>query len=295
MRRTLAPLLPLAFVACSYPEFSFTPSDTGAVVDSAVDSTSPVDSAVDTFVELDTSEPDTTVADTAIDVVDAADARDTADTKPPSGCELTHDFCQNFDSVTTPTANWTGNFAAAGGALALDNTTSVSSPNSLRATIPSATVTASAMVHKSITIASSGTVIRVDADVMLPSVTYGGTGTPMLLKVQRGGSGDGIGLAIDPDVGPEIVAQTDSSWRTWPLTGIVAGKWFHLRIDVVLHPTAGSVKAWVDDMTTPQVNATAIASANVDDLSRQLILGLFAYMSAAPFRVHFDDVSYDVP
>lgn len=293
MRRTLATLLPLAFVACSYPEFSFTPTDTGVLVDSAVDSTSPVDSGIDTFVELDSNEPDT--AADVVDAADAADARDTADTRPPRGCELTHDFCQNFDGVTSPSENWTGNFSAAGGALALDNTTAVSSPSSLRATIPSATVTASAMVHKSITITSSGTVIRVDADVMLPSLTYGGTNTLMLLKVQRGGSGDGIGLAFDPDIGAEIVAQTDSSWRTWPLTGVVAGKWFHLRIDAVLHPTTGSVKAWVDDMTTPQVNATAVASANVDDLSRQLILGLFAYMSAAPFRVHFDDVSYDVP
>jgi hypothetical protein len=301
--RWLVAILPFGFVACSYPEFAFAPSatDTGVAADTAVvDSfVPPMDSAApDTFVALDT-EMDTTM-DSAIDsemadTRDAAlpDTRDAADTMP-RGCAAMHDFCANFDTVTAPTTGWTGSFSNGGGAFALDNTTSVSSPNSLRVTIPTATVTASAMVHQAITITSVGTVIRVDTEMMLPAVTYSGPGNVLIFKVQRSSSGDGIAFSVG-STGPEIVAQTDATWKTWPLTGIVAGKWFHLRMDVVLHTTAGSVRAWVDDMMTPQVNQSAVVSANVDDLPRQLLVGLFAYMGASPFRVHFDDISFDVP
>ena len=48
-------------------------------------------------------------------------------------------------------------------------------------------------------------------------------------------------------------------------------------------------------MTASQVNAKGVVAANVDDLARSLIVGLYAYGSAASFRAHFDDVSFDVP
>jgi len=297
--RWLAAIVPLAFAACSYPEFAFTPSDTGAAIaDSGVDTFTPIDS----FVPPDTDIEDSTVAD-AIDAADTADTRDAADTADtrdsadtyvPRGCDAPHDFCANFDTVTSPTTGWSSSFGT-GGAFTLDPSTSVSSPNSLRADIPISSATTSTMLVKTITILSSTTVIRADADVMLPAITYANPNAAIFFKVQRSSSGDGVGVMVTSS-GVEVAAQTDASWRAFVVPGITAGKWFHLRMDVVIHPTAGSIKLWVDDMVTPKVNQTGLPTANVEDLPRQLLVGLFSYMGAATtFRAHFDDVSFDVP
>ncbi|MGZ3417964.1 MAG: hypothetical protein ACXWUG_19840 [Polyangiales bacterium] len=287
MRRALATVAPFVFVACSYPEFGFRSGDAAATDEGLVD-TSEADSAIDSlFVDTSTSDSgsdDGTVAD--------ADALDTA---APRGCALPHDFCQDFDSVTAPTeGGWTGNFSDGTGAFALDDTTSTSSPKSLRVTVPLGSVTESAMLERNITITSSTTVIRIEADIMVPSLSWPGADSLIMFKLQRSSAGDGVSL-VAAGGKLEIAAQTDASWVSWPLTGIVAGKWFHVRIEASLHPTAGVVRAWIDDMTTPQVDKTGVVTANADDLPRRLLVGLFAWKSSSPFRANYDDVSYDVP
>jgi hypothetical protein len=114
--RAFARILPFAFVACSYPDFKFSPPEPPDVeVEDTIepDSAAPIDSSG--------SEPDTSVeVDAAmVDPVDAMDAAkpdtflpDTfkPDTfKPdlgpdvaPSGCAVRHDFCANSDTATSP-------------------------------------------------------------------------------------------------------------------------------------------------------------------------------------------------
>jgi hypothetical protein len=305
--------LPLMIGACSYPDFAFTPPADGAldttrpvedtriedttvplvdsdVMDSSVDSAGEQDSTVDSITDsrmdttadsamkMDSAAPDTKVVDAPVD------------TSMPRGCAIAHDFCQSFDTATTPTDGWGGSFGT-GGSMVLDTTKWTSPSKSLLVSVSTSSATASSMVTKSFTVATSTTVITAEADIMLDAVTYAHTYDVILLKVQRSSAGDGVFLTVGAG-GLNLAAQGSSSNR-WAVPGITAGKWFHVKMEAVVHPTAGVARLWVDDVLVQ--NRTSISSAEADDTSRQILVGLFSYLGAQPFKAHFDDVSYDVP
>lgn len=301
--------MPLALAACGYPEFEFrradssTPAIDAALDSSVIDTGSPVivDSEVDTTV-IDTtvpaedtgavvpdSPPDTAVVDTA-----KADTKpDAGDTAVARGCALPHDFCADFDTAMSVGDGWTSTFGGGGGATALDTTRSTSSPKSLLATVGTSTVTASSMLVKSFTVASTTTTITAEADLYLESLTYSHSNALILFKVQRSSAGDGVALAVGAS---GLVLQTSGiTFDGWSIPGVSAGKWFHVKVEAVLHTSAGVARVYLDGASTPAVSRTGVSTAEVDDTTRQLLVGVFGYMGSVPFRVSFDDVSYDVP
>jgi hypothetical protein len=149
------------------------------------------------------------------------------------------------------------------------------------------------MVQRTFTGPTAGTEVRVEADIMLDSLNYAGPGNLILLKVQRSSLGDGESIVAG--AGTLYVEAQGPSTVRFPLSGITAGKWFRVRLDAVVHTTAGSAKVYVDDMTTPQLVRTGLSTAMADDLTRQLIVGSFAFMGSSAFTARFDDVSVDVP
>jgi hypothetical protein len=300
-------------VGCAYPDYSFTPRDSGTVVVDttvATDTAPPPDTFVamdttvadtgtmmmDTTVEMDTTVAmDTSVADTAKPDTMMADTKpDTViDTAPTTWCDATHVFCHDFDTSTAPADGWSSNFVTGGGALALDKIRSTSTPNSLVATVGTNTVTAAAMVAKNFTLPTSTTVVRMDARVLLDSLTYGGPGDLILFKVQHTPVGDGVALVVTA-TGPQLVA-TGSSTQRWDVTGFTAGSWARVRIEAVMHTMSGSAKIWINDMTTAKVTKTGVSTAATDDVTRQMIVGMFAFGGSSLFKAQFDDVSYDLP
>lgn len=299
--------LSLALPACSYPEFAFTPGDTrdsevvvetsgedtivapqdSDAIDSASDATinATIDATTDGSIDskLDSAAPDTAVADTKPDAP--------ADTAGPRGCDLPHDFCADFDTVMMPDDDWTSSFSASTGALMLDGTNFRSPTRSLVATVGPSSTTASAMLVKSFTVAASTTAITAEGDLFLDSLTYAHANEIILFKVQRSTAGDGVFLTVGAS-GVSLFAQGTTTNR-WPVTGVVAGKWFHVKMEAVLHTTSGSAKLWIDGALVQ--NRTGVTTAEINDTTRQLLVGVFAYLGAVPFKARFDDVSYDLP
>lgn len=284
-------------VGCSYPDFAFAP-DTAAVDDTsaAIDTTPSADTMVvedseaadaATDAPFDSFAPDATSPDAA--VVDSKPGV-VADTAAPKGCATPYDFCALFDTVTTPMTEWGDDYLTGGGVLGLDKTLFVSPPASMTATVGASSVTAAAIVLRTFTVTSAAPVVRIEGDLLLDAVTYAHANYAILFKVQRSTAGDGVSLTIGTG-GLSLETQGIGNTRTF-VTGVTAGKWAHIRMEAVLHTTAGIARLWVDDMTTPQIVKTAVSTADVDDLNRQLLAGIFAYMGAVPFKARFDNVSY---
>ncbi len=322
----------VASTSCSYPEFGFA-GDSALVADSSVADTgqAPVDAAADSISEdtdlldatrdavidvvdamvddvadatLDTTiatdtQPET-LADVATDTRDASsdtrdaaiDTRDAADTAPRP-CALSHYFCSDFDTSTLPADGWSGSFQAATGMLALDTTTSTSTPQSLVASLGTGTVTSSAMVARRILSVPLGRTIRIEADMMVDTLPYISTYDLILFKIQRSTAGDGVSVTAG-GTGLKLATQGATN-ESWPITGIVAGKWFHVRLEAVLHTTAGVARIYIDGAATPQIEKTGLSTANMDDTTgRELVVGVFGYTASSPYRVHYDDVSIDL-
>lgn len=286
---------------CSYPEYAFAPRD--AAVDSVV-----IDSVTQDSLLVDSSVPPETTAGTAMldtrpdATTDSGTKPDTtadtakdapADTPMLRECDLKHTYCNDFDISTSPATGWDGNFTSAGATTVLDTTTYTSASTSLLASVGTSATTAAGMVSKNLTVATSSSSIRVEVDIKLDSLSYGGPGNVIILKLQRSDKGDGVSLTVGTS-GLTLEAQGSGTVK-WPVTGVTAGKWFHVRLDAVLHTTAGSAKVWIDDMTTPKVDKSGLSSAEVDDTSRQVLFGLFAYLGSSPFKAHYDDASFDLP
>ena len=89
------------------------------------------------------------------------------------------------------------------------------------------------------------------------------------------------------------MVKAGASYDGWNIPGLVAGKWFHVKIEAVLHTTAGVARIWIDG--TLVHNRTGLSTALADDEPRQLVVGAFSYLGAVPFKARFDDVSYDTP
>lgn len=280
MRRVTA-VLSLIAAGCGYPQFEFGPAD-------AADETfEPIDSATD----LDTSAADTTIDDTAMADSAADVTKDTAPEK--TGCAaITADFCADFDSVSTPGTNWTGTDIQGASSVAFDST-SRSAPKSFLATTASGTL-ATAFLYKNFTAPTNTTPMRAEAWFMLDAATFPTTtgGSAFLLKIERnGGAGDGVTFSIGSS--GFFADRIGSSYERWPITyKLDTGTWIHVRMDVVLHTTAGSLTIWLDDMTTPVLSKVGISNVQADSTARAFDVGVFSDHASAPFKARFDDVSF---
>ncbi len=248
---------------CTYPEFAFGASEADA-------------------------EPEATISDDAS--IDAD-----VDAPAPEGCTgIVAEFCEDWDDATNAQAGFTRANVSEKGSIALDPLSGRSASNALLAAAapdPGAPVVV-ANVDRPFVAASPETPMRIDAWLNLEHATYpSADGSAFLLKLQRaGGSGDGVTLSID-----SAGLYVDRIGLTYAQFRLPAkpkeGAWFHVRLDVVLHTTKGSVVAWVDDMTTPVLSISSISTAKGDGTGRQLLVGLYAQDATDVFRVRYDDVS----
>ncbi|MGZ5967184.1 MAG: hypothetical protein ACXWP4_05920 [Polyangiales bacterium] len=288
-----------ALVGCSYPDFGFT-VDAGETADTAIDSAVALDSDLeDSLLDGSDDTDDTTTvdsADSAIDSVSETAVDGPTDTPAPVGCAGSAAlFCVDWDSVTTPDAPFDNKDLVTPGAIALEKTGAHSSPNLfLSSTGPStATDTVTADVFKAFTAPASSTPMRVEAWIKLESATFPTTtGSAFLLKVERpGGTGDGVTLSID-ETGL-FVDRIAVDYDRFPISvKAKPGVWMHVRMDVVLQVAGGSVKLWIDDMTTPVVDKTGISTAVNDSVNRLLSVGLYSQRATGTFKARYDDVSF---
>ena len=292
---------------CTYPDIAFAPDaaredveiggdDADTATDSGDDAT--VDSRVDTFVGDTRAEiaPETasdSPSDTSpLDAGPETLAADAAVDTPPTGClGSTHLFCADFDKSVKPEDGFDGMDVSAEGSLALDPS-GRSSPNSLLCqTVAFATGIAAANVTKTFIAPSTDTIIRVEAWVKLESATFPGkSGSAFILKVQR--TGDGATLSLDSS--GFFADAIGTTYTAYPLTKTVpVGVWFKVRMDTRLHPTSGTLTVWIEDMTTPVLEKTAISTATVVTAERTVVLGLYSQNGTATFRARYDDVTAD--
>lgn len=290
--RALFACLPL-LVSCTYPEFQFrgdASADTffegDTSVDDAVDDVRDdalVDteqSATDAVADVTTDAKTDAAKDTGVDAPDAA----------PTGCAaITADFCDDWNSVSSPSSKWTYQNVASTGAIALESG-GVSPPKAFSTSVSMGATTSdviTAMVLKELTAPAPDTKLRADVWIKLDSATFPG-GSDFLLKVQR--TGDGVTFSIDS--GGFFVDAISMGYARWPVPKAVpVGKWFHVRLEARLKTVGGELAVFIDDMTTPLVSKTGISTASVDDTSRTFIVGQYAQGLTGSFKAHYDDAS----
>lgn len=296
-------LLLLALTGCSYPEFYFAPKTDsgGGAPDESVDETMVVadtaaaeDTLVDSSVE-ETDPPDTFASDTGAPDTFKPDVAPEA--PPAAGCAgSTAKFCVDWDKSTTPASDFNYSGVSPGCGISLDSAGGRSAPNALLAqTTPSSTEeVVVANMSKLFTIPAPDALIRADVYLKLESATYPTTtgGAAFLFKVQNdAGSGDGVTFSINEN--GYLVDRIGLTYEAFELTTPKpkASVWTHVRLHARLHTSAGSLTVWIDDMTTPAFSRSGISTIRTDGTARQMIVGLYAQRSSAPFRVRYDDVT----
>lgn len=272
----------IAVLGCGFPEFRF--AETSAPLADATRDDGDADTAVDTE------------GDSVADVLSDTPSDGTLDT-PPSGCAAYPKavFCADFDDVSSPSGGWTSAEITPDGALQLESGAGRSLPNALLAkTTPSATASiVTAYVHRQLTAPAATTPMRLEGwmklDQALFPTTAGGT---FLFKVERTGTtGDGVTLSLDQT--GLFAERIGATYERYPIMRAVKpGTWMHVRIDVVLHTTAGALTIWIDDMTRSVVAATGVSTAKSDVTARTVLAGLFSDRATGPFQARFDDVAF---
>ncbi len=257
---------------CSYPEFGFDeqPPIDSALADAATDAL-PIDTALTDSLPIDTAPVDT----------------------GPRGCTgSTAVFCIDFSKSIEPHDGWSGSRLAPTGTLTLENTAPHSAPNNLFASTKSAlTDYIDANVYKSLTAPALDRDARIEVWMKLPAKPTG-SGKFFLVRYQRAGAGDGISLEIDATgFFLEVFGGAYAQRRT--SIAVPIDRWFQVRIDARLKYVGGEARVWIDDMTTPAMEATALSTLETDSLGRQLTVGIFASEAASDFAARFDDVSFN--
>lgn len=302
-------LLVTLLAGCSYPQYEFVPTepgdDTGEPADTSVvvedtsidsaDATETTDTRPDAKLDAFETAVDSSVTDTGVDAPKDTTVVDTGpkDTGPTVGCaSISATFCADFDSVSSVSTTWNGADTVGTGTVAFD-TTARSAPRSFLATVPASSF-ASAFLWKDFVAATTTTAMRADAWIVLDNATAPSTtGTHFLLKIERtsGSVGDGVTVSIDnAGLFADRIGTTYDSWRLGYT--VKPGTWMHVRMDAIIHSTAGALTIWIDDMSTPLLTKTGISTAQSDSTGRTLVAGLLAQNTNAAFHARFDDVSF---
>jgi hypothetical protein len=287
VRRTWL-LAVITSVGCGYPDFAFRDDATPDVAaeiaaDVAEDTVAPieetaVDSAVDSAT-VDSAKPD--VADEVI-----VDAPTTYCMKSPL-----HFFCADWDSSTEPTYGWTGFSNAGGGTLAVDGI-AYSAPRSFLAQFPAGATESTANVTRAMNAPAIDSVARIDVRVRFGVASY--SDGAMFLKLQRTG---GRGASLWLGSAGLYAEALGASYKPYPITkSIAAATWYHVRLEANLKVSGATVRVFIDDMTTPLVDATDASTADTEGADRELVSGLYASNTSTlskPFIIRIDDVSLD--
>jgi hypothetical protein len=275
-----------ALVGCSYPQFAFEQAviDGSSATDTLVAETAADDTLVeDTFISADT----TTVVDTSVaDVVDSTPP-------PPMGCTgSTALFCIDFSKAVEAHDGWTSDKLSPGSTLQIENTAPFSAPNNLIAFVKADTMGyPEASVAKLFTAPTLDRVARIDFRLKVPAKPGPG-GRYLLVRYHRADAGDGISFTLD-GTGFYLEVHGGSYSEKRAMTPVPADTWIHVRMDAVLKYSGGSVRAWIDDMTTPVAELTAISTTETDSLDRRIDVGIFANTPPNDLWARYDDVSFD--
>ena len=97
-----------------------------------------------------------------------------------------------------------------------------------------------------------------------------------LLKIERTGTdGDGVTLSIDKD--GFYADRIGTSYEVIRIaTKPKPGVWMHARLETVLHTTNGSLKVWLDDMTTTVVDRASVSTLQVHLERHDISVGVLA-------------------
>jgi hypothetical protein len=290
----------LALSACGYPEYGFVAGNDEADAN-AIDSTT-TDTLDRTLPDLgprDVTSDDTRVADADADTLaldtSPGDTSKTDTSETSIGCTgSTALFCEDWDGPGTYKAGFDWVNLGPTTSLALE-TTGRSSPNALVASIaPADAGVVTADLGKNIIAPTADATLRVDAWMKLESLSLPTTtGGAFLFKLERSGVGDGVTFSINDE--GFYVDRIGNTYGFYPVAYKTAlSEWFHVRMDIKLHTTAGAFTLWIDDMTTPKLTQSGVSTAQADSTGRELIVGLYAQGATGAFRARYDDVSVAV-
>lgn len=286
---------------CAFPDYTFATRTDSATV--APEDTSAIDSSIaDTesdsiFPTDDTAPGDSTVKDTT--VVDTTPPKDTmvVDTGPPkTGCAvLSSMFCRDWDSSgATAFTGWMGNYIRGGGGLTVDTVIFRSGPRSLQALLPAndGSFEASANLDHTFTATSESKGMYLDFWARFDGIP--GVSGPLVAKLSRGAGGRGLALYLGKGHFA-VDAMGPAGTTNYEMTGVLpSNTWIHVRLEAVLSmTTSGSFKLFIDDMTTPNVSKSGIATTNSGGTDVKLNLGFYNSDPDSGRKAWFDDVQFD--
>jgi len=282
-------------VGC-YPEFSFATTDAAAADDTAivVSDTAREDVATDAIFpgeDTGTVATDSAMIDSAM--IDSAKP-DTfvlpVDTGPPVGCGgSTAIFCRDFEGVTGAASGWDDSYLLGGGAVNLDSTHVRSPTKAMYTFLPTSTGEVAANVHKLFTASSASRPMALDFWVYFDVIPTGSG--PLFAKISRASRGVTLYVGAST-LNVDAMGPTTTNYKLTTRT-ISAGTWYHLRIEAVLSPVnTGWFKLYVDNMTTPALEKSAIATTSSTGTDVKVNLGLYNNEAGNAIKTWYDDVAF---
>lgn len=289
----------LSMISGCYPEFGFVasdaaPSDTASVSDTSLPDTFVADTSADSIFPGEETAPDTAIADSEIaDTAKADTFVPPADTGPLIGCaSSTAAFCRDFESVSSVSSGWDGSYLRGGGVLNLDTTRSRSASHSMYSFLPVVSTEASANVHKAF-IASSATRPMALEFWVYFDVIPTGTG-PLVTKITRDMANRGVAIYVGYNTfAVDVNSPTGTVNFRMPAGAVSAGRWMHVRFETMLSATTtGWFKLYVDNMTTPALERSSIATTTVTATDTKINVGLYDGSNALAIKAWYDDVAF---
>jgi hypothetical protein len=296
VRRSLGLAL-LSMISGCYPEFGFAPSDAEpadthsisdtTVVDTAIDGIFPSEDVADSAAfdswMPDTLLPDTFTPDTFMPPVD---------TGPPVGCTSSAAaFCRDYEGVSSVISGWDDSYLRGGGVLNLDSTRSKSPTHSMYSFLPVVSTEASANVHKAFLASSATRPMALDFWVYFDVIPTG-TG-PLVTKITRDAANRGVSIYVGYGTfAVDVNSPTGTVNIRMPGT-VSAGRWMHVRFETMLSATTtGWFKLYVDNMMTPALERSSIATTTVTATDTKINVGLYDGSNALAIKAWYDDVAF---
>jgi hypothetical protein len=113
------------------------------------------------------------------------------------------------------------------------------------------------------------------------------------MKLQR----DNHGAAIWLGASGLFAEAFGTSYRAYPIGKTLAtGVWYHFRLEATLKPTGGTVRVFIDNMSTALVDVSDASTALATGTQQVVGVGLYADAETAtlsPFAARFDYASLD--
>jgi hypothetical protein len=235
---------------------------------------------------------------TASDANDANDASDAAEASVASPCAVdAHFLCADFNAAPY-TKGWSDETITDGGALAIDPSTSVSAPSSLRASLTEVESASEAVLTKRILVTPHEVTLSFSLRVDQTKNTAANVAS-IELGMNSGGDGANLlisGTELETQLKVQVVTHRDGGLqrddRVVPVA-IKTGEWHAVTMIVSLPDGGekGTLKVLLDGRGALDGPVTLRAATE----GARAIVGLAHYSAVYPaHEVHLDDVVLDV-